>query len=140
MKWIVGAAAVASLLAGCGGGQEPGGEVEPRGEDEIVAAAADCVVQVRFEGTIYSGTGYSAQKGTRIGIADESNCDDIGENARGPYFPSDPRQVEVVAFEGIPTTEAVGVRYGKRLTVFVSEDVPANRAEQLLAGLAKPAR
>jgi hypothetical protein len=133
MRSILGAvAAVVALLAGCGDGQ---GSDDP---DGAAGGGAECQPMVRFEGAIYLGTAYSAEQVTQVGMADEADCDDGGEEARGAYFPPSPRQVEVWAFEGIPTGEVIGVRQGDLLGVFVSENVTDDRAEQLVDEVTEP--
>jgi Family of unknown function (DUF6281) len=96
------------------------------------SGTADCDNQVRYQGTVYTHRGFSSQDVARVGMADASNCSDTGPDARGPYFPANPRQVEVLAFDGIPTSEAIGVRYGEPVELYVSEDVTPARADQIV--------
>ena len=120
----------------------PPGAATGQGSDDPDGAtgrgAAECQPMVRFEGTIYLGTAYSSEQVTQVGMADDANCDDNGEDARGAFFPPNPRQVEVSAFEGIPTSEVIRVRQGDLLGVFVSENVTDDRAEQLVDKVATP--
>jgi Family of unknown function (DUF6281) len=134
MKSILSAVAViVSVLAGCGGGQSSD---DPDGGTPQVAA--ECTPAVRFQGTIYTGAASSAEPVTQVGMADEASCDDVGEDLRGTYFPPNPRQVNVWAFKGIPTTEVIGVRQGDLLGVFVSDAVPEVRAARLVDKVAVP--
>ena len=127
------AAVVALLAAGCSDGQ--GSDDDP---DGATGGAAECQPMVRFEGTIYLNAAYSSEQVTQVGMADNANCDDNGEDARGAFFPPNPRQVEGSAFEGIPTSDVIGVRQGDLLGVFVSENVTDHRAEHLVDKVATP--
>jgi Family of unknown function (DUF6281) len=131
MRWILGAVAIVAIAAGCG---DEDTAIQGRGMPG--PGPADCDNLVRLQGSIYSGTGHNTEGVTRLGPANHSNCSDTGPDARGPYFPSNPRQVEVWTLDGVPTSTAIGVQYGEHVQVFVPASVTAKRADQLGARLA----
>ncbi len=129
MRRMLRAVAVAALLlAGCGADEESD---DPRQPAEL---AAECTPQVRFEGTVYWGLIGPAKHvptGSQIGVADVADCDDIGRNPIGPYFPPDPDQVEVWALEGYPISEVIGVQRHDGVDVYAVEDMPRTRADAI---------
>lgn len=138
MGWILRAVAVAAaglLFAACGadeGLDDPGQPVD---------VAAECTSQVRFEGTVYWGLIGLAKHvpiGSQIGVADVAACDDVGRNPFGPYFPPDPDQVEVWAFEGYPTSEVIGVQRPDGVDVYANSDMSRARADAITAELIEP--
>ena len=70
----------------------------------------DCAVAVRHQGTVYVEAGLTTHPGTRVGKADLSSCDDMGEDPRGTYFPEDPDHVTVWSFRGQDPDRVLGVR------------------------------
>jgi Family of unknown function (DUF6281) len=127
-------AAVLAVVAGCGGDQTSDDGEQPH-------VAAECSPQVRFQGTIYDGLGYSVEPVTNAGRADAAACSDVGRDALGSYYPPNPRQVEVFAFEGFPTSEVIGVKQvvDGRLGVFVAQHVPPAKAGTIMSKLSEPA-
>lgn len=73
MRWTIAAVVMSVLLAGCGGSTNSG--------------ASDCVMKVRHDGTTFAEVAFSGHQATRAGRADRSDCDDLGDEARGAYFP-----------------------------------------------------
>ncbi|NUR10066.1 MAG: hypothetical protein HOQ45_24060 [Nocardioidaceae bacterium] len=117
MKLIVGGSLVALLLSGCGGGPSGSG-----------SATADCVLSIRTGGTAYVERGTTERPAAAAGHADGSACDDMGRDARGAYFPEEPRQVDVRTFDGVDPGRALGVRAGDgTYTVYVAEQADAQR-------------
>lgn len=126
MRWILGVAVVAAMLAGCREGEELSDRAEPS------AAVAECTPEVRFQGTIYRAWVRSPQQqATKLGMADDADCDDIGCDAAGAYFSPNPRQVDVWAFEGLPVSDVIGVSRRDGLHVYVAENVPNTRAARI---------
>ena len=76
---------------------------------ESSPAAQDCAGAVRPQGTVYVEAGLTTHRGTRVGEADLSSCDDMGEDPRGTYFPADPAQVTVWSFHGQDPGRVLGV-------------------------------
>jgi Family of unknown function (DUF6281) len=129
MKRTAVAATVALLLAGCAGSTNAR---EGR-------AASECTSQVRLDGVIYSGYGYTDQQATRLGTADEADCHDVGPDPKWSVFPENPRQVEVWSFEGYSPHEVVGVRFDDdSFAVFVAESVQPDRASRVFNELSQP--
>jgi hypothetical protein len=94
---------------------------------ERSVVAADCARIIRHEGTTYVEHGFADPPATRAGHADDAECDDQGPEARGPWFPDDPRQVDVWTFDGHDADEVLGVRQpGGGFRVFVAEGVDAD--------------
>jgi hypothetical protein len=130
MKWIVTVAgALAMLLAGCGNSSGPADRQGDNG-----GGTAECVPQVRFEGTIYSGLMGGANEvplGDEIGEADVAVCDDTGESPIGPYFPPDPDQAEVWALADYPISKVIGVQRSSGLSVYANTDMSRARFEAI---------
>ena len=100
---------------------------------ESSPAAPDCAVAVRHQGTVYVEAGLTTHRGTRVGEVDLSSCDDMGEDARGTYFPDDPEHVTVWSFRGQDPGRVLGVAVpGGVRRVLVAEDLtrPERRALQ----------
>ena len=85
--------------------------------------AFDCATVVRLGATEYIERGFTRDVGTPLGDADLSECDDVGADARGAYFPEDPTTVNAWAVPGFDTSDVVAITYNDRLYgVLVSED------------------
>lgn len=109
------------LLGGCG---------EDEGES---GGVSDCGLAIRSQGTVYSEAGFIRGSARSVGHADFASCDDVGEDARGAYFPDDLRQVEVWSFEGQDTGRVLGtLESNGRYRVFVAE---GHDAEEVLRAL-----
>lgn len=124
------AAAITTLTAcagaGAGGGGGGGGE-----------ASADCAQLMRFEDVVYVGFGTTGRDvREEVGEGDLSDCDDMGEDAQGAFFPSEPEQVTVVALEGYEPAEVLGVRDDVgTVTIYVAESVPDEQRDTILEEL-----
>jgi len=125
----MGVLAVAALsLAGCAGGREP-------------AVAADCSSRVRLDGRVYDEGGFTEASATRLGLADEAVCHDVGENPRGSVFLDHPRQVTVWAFPGLAPGKVLGVRVDERtFRVFVVKSIPRADADRIVRELRRAQR
>ena len=122
--WTGGAAAVLAL-AGCATAVTGGTQ-----------GAADCTSQVRLGGVVYSGYGSTERPATRHGEADRAECDDLGADAHGSFFPRHPAQVAVWSFAGHPPEEVLGVRRaGGAFEVFVAESLPDRDRDRVLRRL-----
>ena len=96
--------------------------------------AQDCAVAVRHQGTVYVEAGLTTQRGARLGTADVSSCDDMGEDAKGTYFSDEPDHVTVWSFRGQDPGRVLGVRApGGVRRVLVAENLtkPERRALEL---------
>ena len=125
----VGVLAVAAFpVTGCASGQE-----------QVVAA--DCSARVRLDGRVYDEGGYVDRGATRLGIADEAACHDVGYDPEGSVFLDHPRQVTVWAFPGFAPEEVVGVRFDEEtLRVFVVESFPRADVDNLVEELRQSPR
>jgi hypothetical protein len=123
MRTLV-AAGLFVLLAGCG-------EDEPE-------VASDCSLAIRLDGTVYVEAGFVRQSAQPAGQADESDCADNGEDARGAYFPDDARQVDVWSFDGQDSHNMLAVREPDgKLRVFVAEGQDSAQILRALKGSEK---
>jgi Family of unknown function (DUF6281) len=131
MRWIPILVAALLLPAGCGG------DGETDGADRIGSSQSECWATVRFEDTIYRAwvENLRPTPSETIGTADLADCDDVGVDAQGPYFPSEPRQADVSALLDYPTSEVIGVHEPDGFTVYVAETVPTKKAEAIAAEL-----
>ena len=75
---------------------------------------ADCTLQLRIDDDVYSQRGNleRTHRGKLLGLADASDCSDVGPDSLGSYFPEDPRSIRVWAVPGFESSE-VG-RRGRR--------------------------
>lgn len=92
-------------------------------------------------GTVYRGLIGRAKyvpTGSQLGVADVAVCDDVGRNPIGPYFPPDPKQVEVWAVEGYPTSEVIGVQRPDGVDVYAVEDLPQTSVAAITDELIRP--
>jgi len=106
---------------------------------ECRQAAADCQNQVRIDGRVYTGWGFTQLDATRFTLADRAECHDTGTCPVGSVFPDDPRQVTVWSFDGYPTATVVGVRsYEGSFEVFVADSVPRADRDRILRELTSP--
>ena len=97
----------------------------------------DCAVAVRHQGTVYVEAGLTTHPGTRVGEADLSSCDDLGEDPRGTYFPEDPDHVTVWSFRGQDPDRVLGVRApgGVRRVLVAANLTEPERGARARAGL-----
>ncbi|MDO9354340.1 MAG: DUF6281 family protein, partial [Solirubrobacteraceae bacterium] len=115
---------LAFTLSGCSGGG--GGSQTSR----------DCSAQVRADGIVYTSDGYTGRNASRHSVADQADCDDVGEDAAGSVFREHPRQVATWRFPGYPPEEVVGVRFDTNsFAVFVAESVPDAERERIYRDL-----
>jgi hypothetical protein len=118
---VVGAvAAVLVLGAGCGSGGSP-------------TTSSDCQAQVRVDGGVFTGYGVTRRKPSApVGLAEQAECHDVGDDADGSVFGADAPQVEVWSFEGYDPDEVLGVRFGAASwTVFIAETVSPSSTEEI---------
>jgi hypothetical protein len=107
MRTLV-AASVFVLFTGCGG--------------DGPQTSSDCSRAIRLDGTVYLDAGFVRHSAQPAGQADDSDCADNGEDARGVYFPEGARQVDVWSFDGQDAHSVLGVREPSgKLRVFVAE-------------------
>lgn len=129
MQSTAAAATVACLLAGCASSTKV-----PEGSEG--SAAYECTSQIRSNGVIYSGYGYTDQEATSLGTADEAVCHDVGQDAPGSVFPDDPHQVAVWTFAGYASNQVLGVRFGQdSFVIFIAESVPRHQADRIFSEL-----
>lgn len=94
--------------------------------------SSDCSAQVRADGIVYTSHGYTERKASRHSVADQADCEDVGEDAAGSVFPEHPQQVTTWSFRGYPPEEVLGVRSDKNsLAVFVADSVPDAERERI---------
>ena len=100
------------------------------------ATGASCVAQLRLNGVVYDGWDYVERaEGQRVGLADMASCDDVGRDARGSYFPDEPRTVEVWSLSPVETTKAVGVLQGRGFTVYVADGLSDEERQRVFEQL-----
>lgn len=123
---LIGTVLAASLVA-CGD------------EQRQQQVSADCGNLVRLNGTVYEEIGTVRVPATRAGMADASNCADVGPPPpRGAYFPEQPRQVQTWSIAGFPMSRVVGVRQHREGTsIYVAQRVSQPNAERIFAELAR---
>lgn len=98
--------------------------------------SGDCSAQVRADGIVYTSHGYTERKASRHSVADQADCDDVGEDAAGSVFGEHPQQVTTWAFRGYPPEDVVGVRLDKySFAVFVADSVPDAERERIYRDL-----
>jgi len=108
------------LLAGCDA-ETPEG-----------SASYECTPQVRMNGQVYDGRGYTDQRATRFARADEAECHDVGQSAPGSIFTDDPRQVAVWTFADHSPERVLGVRLDHdSFLVLIAASVPLQEAERI---------
>jgi hypothetical protein len=67
-----------------------------------------------------------------VGLAEQAECHDVGDDADGSVFGADAPQVEVWSFEGYDPDEVLGVRFGAASwTVFIAETVSPSSTEEI---------
>lgn len=92
-------------------------------EDPTSAGTADCAIVIRIDDTQFIEHGLTKRAGESLGDADMSACDDTGANARGPYFPDDPKKVEAWSVPGFEVSDVVAISYNDHLyRVMVADD------------------
>jgi hypothetical protein len=74
-------------------------------------ATSDCTTTVRFDDRVYQQNGWVDEVGEPLGEADLAACEDAGPNARGPYFPDNPKKVAVWSIPGKQQGNILAVRY-----------------------------
>jgi hypothetical protein len=111
---------LAFLLAACGMNTPEG------------PAAFECTPQIRMNGKVYTGYGYTDRQATKFTKADEADCHDVGRDPAGSVFPDSPRQVEVWTFADYSSKQVVGVRFNEdTFSVFIAQSVPRDEAERI---------
>jgi hypothetical protein len=123
------AVTVGLTLTACGGNEAP-------------TTTADCSLQVRLEGIVYTSYGFTDHRATHYGQADVAECEDVGQDARGSVFPSSPRHVRTWTFAAYPPTKVVGTRSGKTdsFAVFVADSVSPAERDRIFEDLARESR
>lgn len=96
---VLSVCAIAVAITGCASGPASN------------SGSGDCSTVVRFDGRLYKEEGFTKSVNERIGQADLAACDDTGANARGPFFPDDPKQIAVWSVPGKNSVGTVAIRY-----------------------------
>jgi hypothetical protein len=100
------------------------------------ASTADCQRQVRLEGHTYTSYGFTDHGGREFGTVEEAACEDVGEEARGSYFPADPNPVAAWSFTGYSIDQVLGVRFdADTFAVFVADDMARDEADRIFREL-----
>jgi len=104
-------------------------------------AAGDCQSQVRLDGRVYTGWGFTRRDATRFAMADRAECHDNGRYAVGSVFTDDPAQVAVWSFDGYDTELVVGVRsHDGPFEVFVADSVARDDRDRIIENLSRGQR
>jgi hypothetical protein len=82
----------------------------------------------RFDGQTYVEVGFMPRAQTVIGEAQIAACADVGPDAVGPYFPSNPETAEAWSVKGFDPGRVIALPQGRQMRVYASVDLP--RAEQ----------
>jgi hypothetical protein len=99
-------------------------------------SASDCAAALRLDATTYVERGFTHHPASRSGTAEDSECEDVGADPRGVYFPEDPRTVDVWSFDGQDPLEVLGVRESQgRFQVFIARHVSTADAAEILDAL-----
>jgi hypothetical protein len=87
---------------------------------------------------VYTARGSSEASARKLGEAEVASCDDMGDDARGSYFPDDAKRVTTWEFEGYPPEDVLGIQLeeGGLWSVYVSDSVTPDERERLIAALA----
>jgi hypothetical protein len=102
--------------------------------------SGDCSAQVRANGIVYTSHGYTRRNATKHSMAEEADCEDVGQDAAGSVFPESPRHVTTWTFAEYPATKVLGVRSSKgSFAVFVAESVPPDERQRIYEDLASGA-
>lgn len=90
---------------------------------------------MRRDSTTYAEAGFTDHVASKVGQADEADCDDMGaDNAPGAYFPANPHQVDVWSFDGLDSSMVIGARESQgTFRVFIAETVSKAEAKELVA-------
>ncbi len=77
---------------------------------------------------------------TKLGTADEAECQDDGLDPAGIVFPENPRQVAVWSFAEYSPDDVLAVRFNQEYSfaVFVNASVPQPRADAIVRELGQP--
>jgi Family of unknown function (DUF6281) len=114
-----------------------GGCAESRGQQ----TTGDCSVQVRADGIVYTSHSYTERPARKYSVAEEADCQDVGQEPAGSAFPETPRRVVTWTFYGYPPAKVLGVRDGTgSFAVFVADSVASSERERILDVLAKGTR
>ncbi|WP_341925536.1 DUF6281 family protein [Nocardioides psychrotolerans] len=115
-----------TLFPACAGAGSGGGEV-----------SADCAQLMRFEDVVYVGFGTTGRDvSEEVGEGALSDCDDMGQDPQGAFFPTEPDKVPLVALEGYEPAEVIGVRADDgTVTIYVAESVPDEDRDAILEEL-----
>lgn len=109
----------AFLLVGCG--------------NPTSQSASDCAAALRLDATTYVERGFTHHPANRSGTAEGSECEDVGADPRGVYFPEDPRTVDVWSFDGQDPVEVLGVRESQGgFQVFIARHMDTAEAAEIL--------
>jgi hypothetical protein len=129
MKATVACATLGLILAGCADSADRDGHAE-----------AECTPQIRMDGVSYRGAGYTNREATKLGTADEAECQDDGLDPAGIVFPENPRQVAVWSFAEYSPDDVLAVRFNQEYSfaVFVNASVPQPRADAIVRELGQP--
>ena len=128
MRTKLAVAALVFAVVGCSGNSTGGQQ-----------SAQECTRQIRLDGVLFNGYGYTERPATRFSTADEADCDDVGPSPRGAVFSDDPPEVVVWSFAEYPPEEVLGVRFGEdSFAVFVAESVPRQEIDRIIRELSKP--
>ncbi|MFN8195642.1 MAG: hypothetical protein U0R80_15325 [Nocardioidaceae bacterium] len=100
--------------------------------------SADCAVWIRADGVVFEQAGVSRQPARHHGVAVESECEDVGPDARGVVFTDESRRLTTYRFVGFPPDGVLGVHLGgrHRLEVFVARSLGDRERARLLRALA----
>jgi Family of unknown function (DUF6281) len=93
--------------------------------------AADCSLQIRYAGTVYSEAGFSPEAGPEIGDVEIADCEDVGDAPRGAFFPEVPRTAKAQQVDGFDSGEVIGIDEGDFVRVYLSDQVSAEREATL---------
>lgn len=94
--WLLLLAVTTALLAACGGSEQSTG-------------TSDCGSVLRFQDTLYWGTGEHVPSGRELGTGEEPRCADVGPDASGPTSGAVREDLAVVAIPGVDPDVAVAV-------------------------------
>ena len=104
--------------------------------------SSDCQAQVRADGIVYTSDGHAEGSATKVSLAEEADCDDVGADPADSVFSESPRTVMTWTFADYPPKKVLGVRFGSTdsFAVSVANSVSDEERDRIYEDLASEGR